>query len=65
MAMEKIPTNQGMMGVNSIFDHLTYVSYATQRDQGMTPERLKNLFSPSQVERFEKTYQNETNGKKH
>lgn len=36
--MEKIPTNHGMMGINSIIDHLTYVSYRTQREAGMSVE---------------------------
>lgn len=36
--MDKIPTNHGMMGIQSIFDHLNYVSYKTQRDAGMTAE---------------------------
>lgn len=36
--MDKIPTNHGMMGIQSIFDHLEYVSYKTQRDAGMSAE---------------------------
>lgn len=29
--MQNIPTNHGMMGINSIIDHLTYSSYRTNR----------------------------------
>lgn len=36
MPQNKIPTNHGVMGIESIFDHLNYVSYRVQRESGMT-----------------------------
>lgn len=38
MSNDKIPTNHGMLGIQSIFDHMNYISYRTQRDAGMTAE---------------------------
>jgi hypothetical protein len=52
--MDKIPTNYGMMGIQSIFDHLTYVSYRTQREAGAPVELLKKWY-PNAAE-FEKQY---------
>jgi hypothetical protein len=40
-AMETpLETNLGLMKPMQILDHLTYISYATQRDHGMTHEQL-------------------------
>lgn len=54
--MDKIPTNHGMMGIQSIFDHLTYVSYRTQRDAGMPAEMAAKHY-PNAAE-LEKQYIN-------
>lgn len=52
--MDKIPTNHGTMGIQSIFDHLNYVSYRTQRDAGMPAEVAAKWYA--KAAEFEKEY---------
>lgn len=54
---QKIPTNLGPMGINEIFDHLNYVSYATNRDLGMSHESLAPYFV--KAEDFQRKYEAE------
>ncbi len=56
---ERVPTSRGPMTAGQIVDELRYTSYATNRDHGMTSERLAPLFGDLIVEGFEKRYRAE------
>lgn len=42
--MEKIPTNHGMMGIQSILSYFEYASYRVQREAGAPVEMLKKWY---------------------
>lgn len=58
--MSAIPTNKGAMTVLGIFDYLTYVSYANNRDSApdITPNSWKKVYGP-EVDSMEARYQAE------
>ena len=58
--MTTIPTNHGAMTPEAIIDHLTYSSYAHNRDLSpdVSPERWAKLFGPSSAA-MERRYQQE------
>lgn len=53
--MSAIPTNQGELSDRQIISSLMYSSYASNRDQGMKPERLALYFADSEA--MERRYQ--------
>lgn len=49
-----IPTNHGPMGITDIMDHLSYVSYRTNREGGIPPEQLAKWYP--NAARYEREY---------
>ena len=55
MNNDKVPTNHGLLSAGQIFDHLNYVSYRTQRDNGVSVEICAKWYA--NAEAFEREYQ--------
>jgi hypothetical protein len=53
-----IPTNRGPMTADQIIEHLVYVSYAHNRDLGLSPEAFKRARFEN-VDALEARYQAE------
>lgn len=57
--MEQFDTNRGPLTPGQIVDELQYISYATNRDLGMTLERLARFFGDIPAQEFERRYRAE------
>lgn len=55
-----IPTSNGYRTPEELIEDLTYISYASQIDYGMSHERAANLFglTPEKAERWKFRYEN-------
>jgi hypothetical protein len=52
----QLPTNKGLMTPGAILDQLTYNSYATQRDKGLSHEQLSIVPCWNNIE-YQKRYE--------
>ena len=57
--MSTMTLDQALANPDRLIGELTYINYATNRDEGMTPEAYASMFRNFPIDAYEARYQRE------